>query len=102
MLETLLRQNEQLEDRLVDNVDTTRKEYQNHLGNMRRLDNREVFEKDDEVGVTFEEMKKIVEDSITNYNTPRKRRKNQKCISVHLLKKQLSNTTNVKTPKEKV
>ena len=29
---------------------------------MRKLDNREVFEKDDEVGVTFEEMKKIVED----------------------------------------
>ena len=29
---------------------------------MRRLDNREVFEKDDEVGVTFEEMKKIVEE----------------------------------------
>ena len=28
---------------------------------MRKLDNREVFEKDDEVGVTFEEMKKIVE-----------------------------------------
>jgi len=58
----LLRQNEQLEDRLVDIVDTTREKVVNALSNMRRLDNREVFEKDDEVGVTFSEMKKIVED----------------------------------------
>jgi hypothetical protein len=28
---------------------------------MRELDNREVFERDDEVGVTFLELKKIVE-----------------------------------------
>ena len=58
----LLRQNEQLEDRLVDTVDTTRQKVSDALSNMRKLDNREVFEKDDEVGVTFEEMKKIVED----------------------------------------
>ena len=58
----LLRQNEQLEDRLVDIVDTTREKVVDALSNMRKLDNREVFEKDDEVGVTFEEMKKIVED----------------------------------------
>ena len=58
----LLRQNEQLEDRLVDIVNTTREKVVTALSNMRRLDNREVFEKDDEVGVTFEEMKKIVED----------------------------------------
>ena len=58
----LLRQNEQLEDRLVDIVDTTRIKVSDALSNMRKLDNREVFEKDDEVGVTFEEMKKIVED----------------------------------------
>lgn len=58
----LLRQNEQLEDRLVGIVDTTRQKVSDALSNMRRLDNREVFEKDDEVGVTFEEMKKIVEE----------------------------------------
>ena len=58
----LLRQNEQLEDRLVDIVDTTRIKVSDALSNMRKLDNREVFEKDDEVGVTFEEMKKIVEE----------------------------------------
>jgi hypothetical protein len=58
----LLRQNEQLEDRLVDIVDTMRIKVSDALSNMRKLDNREVFEKDDEVGVTFEEMKKIVED----------------------------------------
>jgi len=28
---------------------------------MRELDNRQVFEKDDEVGVTFLELKKLVE-----------------------------------------
>ena len=58
----LLRQNEQLEDRLVDIVDTTRIKVSDALSNMRKLDNREVFEKDDEVGVTFEEMKKVVEE----------------------------------------
>ena len=58
----LIRQNEQLEDRLVDTVDTTRNRVSEALSYMRRLDNREVFEKDDEVGVTFEEMKKIVEE----------------------------------------
>jgi|TARA_R100000030_G_scaffold90263_1_gene74847 hypothetical protein len=58
----LIRQNEQLEDRLVGTVDTIRTRVSDALENMRRLDNREVFEKDDEVGVTFEEIKKIVED----------------------------------------
>ena len=58
----LLRQNEQLEDRLVDTVDTIRKRVSDALNNMRKLDNKEVFEKDDEVGVTFNEMKTIVED----------------------------------------
>ena len=58
----LLKQNEQLEDNLVNTVNTTRKQVSDALENMRRLDNKQVFEKDDEVGVTFEEMKKIVED----------------------------------------
>lgn len=58
----LTRQNEQLEDRLVGTVQTIRTRVSDALENMRRLDNKQVFEKDDEVGVTFDEMKKIVQD----------------------------------------
>jgi len=57
----LLRQNEQLEDRLVQTVTYTRDRVNGALTEMRKLDNREAFEKDDEVGVTFDELKKIVE-----------------------------------------
>lgn len=58
----LLRQNEQLEDRVVETTNTVVEKVQNALTQMRALDNREVFEKDDEVGVTFNELKKVVED----------------------------------------
>jgi len=58
----LLRQNEQLEDRVVGTVSSIRDRVQFALDEMRRLDTREAFEKDDEVGVTFQEIKKIVED----------------------------------------
>jgi hypothetical protein len=58
----LIRQNEQLEDRVVDTVYSIRDRVDNALTKMRNLDNREAFEKDDEVGVTFNELKKIVED----------------------------------------
>ena len=58
----LLRQNEQLEDRVVGTVISIRDRVQNALTEMRKLDNREAFEKDDEVGVTFNELKQIVED----------------------------------------
>ena len=58
----LLKQNEQLEDKLVILVQDTRDRISLALENMRSLDNREVFEKDDEVGVTFQEIKKIIED----------------------------------------
>ncbi len=57
-----MRQNEQLEDRLVDTVTTIRSKVESSLDKMRRLDNKQAFEKDDEVGVTFEELKKIVEE----------------------------------------
>jgi len=57
----LLRQNEQLEDRVVETVNDTKIKVSSALENMRRLDNREAFEKDDEVGVTFNEIKKIIE-----------------------------------------
>ena len=58
----LLRQNEQLEDRLIKTIDETREAVSTTLEQMRQLDTREVFEKDDEVGVTFNELKKVVED----------------------------------------
>lgn len=61
-IRNLLKQNEQLEDRLVTLIGDVRNRVSTALENMRSLDNREVFEKDDEVGVTFEEIKKIVED----------------------------------------
>lgn len=61
-IRNLLRQNEQLEDRLVGTVQTIRTRVSDALENMRRLDNKQVFEKDDEVGVTFDEMKKIVQE----------------------------------------
>jgi len=58
----LTRQNEQLEDRLVRTVDTMRIKVSDALENMRRLDNKQVFEKDDEVGASFTELKKVVEE----------------------------------------
>lgn len=61
-IRNLLRQNEQLEDRLVTLIGDVRNRVSTALENMRSIDNREMFEKDDEVGVTFEEIKKIVED----------------------------------------
>lgn len=57
----LLRQNEQLEDKLVETTNNTIESVGTALDKMRELDNREVFEKDDEVGVTFQELKKVVE-----------------------------------------
>ena len=58
----LLRQNEQLEDRVVNTTVDVRERVQSALDEMRRLDTRQAFEKDDEVGVTFDEIKKIVQD----------------------------------------
>lgn len=58
----LLRQNEQLEDRLVTLVQDVRTRVSTALENMKSIDNREMFEKDDEVGVSFEEIKKIIEE----------------------------------------
>jgi len=58
----LLRQNEQLEDRLVNTNLSVQSRVQSALDEMRKIDTRQAFEKDDEVGVTFDELKKIVED----------------------------------------
>jgi hypothetical protein len=56
----LLRQNEQLEDRVVETIDTLRARVSGALDQMRVIDTKQAFEKDDEVGVTFNELKKIV------------------------------------------
>ena len=61
-IRNLLIQNEQLEDKVVTTISEIRGRIGNSLQKMRELDNRQVFEKDDEVGVTFSELKKIVED----------------------------------------
>ena len=58
----LLRQNNQLEDTLVNTINNVRDRVYTALENMRRLDKNEVFEKDDEVGASFDEIKKIIED----------------------------------------
>ena len=62
----LLRQNEQLEDTLVENNKFVQEKVQTSLGKMRELDNRQVFEKDDEVGATFDELKKVVDELNTD------------------------------------
>lgn len=61
-IRNLLKQNEQLEDTLVTKLTETRLKIQSSLDNMRTLDNKQAFEKDDEVGVSFNEIKKIIED----------------------------------------
>lgn len=58
----LLKQNEQLEDRLVETNDFVKNKVQASLDNMRRLDFKQAFEKDDEVGASFQELKKVVEE----------------------------------------
>ena len=58
----LLRQNEQLEDRIVETVTTVRNRVLKALDQMRVIDTKQAFEKDDEVGVTFGQLKKIVEE----------------------------------------
>jgi hypothetical protein len=58
----LLRQNEQLEDRLIGTIKDTQSKVLTALEKMQEIDTRQAFEKDDEVGVTFDQLKKIVED----------------------------------------
>ena len=61
-LRNLIRQNEQLEDRLLSLIRDTREKVSTSLQKMRDIDNRQAFEKDDEVGVTFDQLNKIIED----------------------------------------
>jgi hypothetical protein len=61
-IRNVLKQNEELEDTLADVIEGTRVKIENALQQMRDIDTREVFEKDDEVGATFEQLKNIIED----------------------------------------
>ena len=56
----LLKQGEQLEDRVTETIDNTLMHVETAFEKMRELDNNGVFEKDDEVA--FAEIKKIIED----------------------------------------
>ena len=58
----LLKQNEQLEDRVIGTINDTQSKVLTALEKMREIYTRQAFEKDDEVGVTFDQLKKIVED----------------------------------------
>lgn len=58
----LIKQNEELEDTLIEVVEGTRTRVETALQQMKDIDTREVFEKDDEVGATFEQLKTIIED----------------------------------------
>jgi len=58
----LLKQNEELEDTLTVVIQGTRTKVEDALQHMRDIDTREAFEKDDEVGATFEQLKNIIED----------------------------------------
>jgi hypothetical protein len=57
-----IKQTEELEDTMADVIEGTRVKIETTLQQMRDIDNREVFEKDDEVGATFEQLKNIIED----------------------------------------
>ena len=61
-IRNLIKQNEELEDTLIEVVEGTRTRVETALQQMKDIDNREVFEKDDEVGATFEQLKNIIED----------------------------------------
>ena len=58
----LLKQNEQLEDRLVETNDFVKNKVEASLDRMRQLDFKQAFEKDDEVGASFQELKQVVEE----------------------------------------
>ena len=57
----LMIQNEQLEDKVVSTISEIRARIGNTLQKMKDIDNRQVFEKDDEVGASFQELTKIIE-----------------------------------------
>ena len=61
-IRNLIKQNEELEDTLINVVEGTRTRVETALQEMKDIDIRQVFEKDDEVVATFEQLKNIIED----------------------------------------
>ena len=61
-IRNLIKQNEELEDTIAQVILGTRTRVETALQQMKDIDNRQVFEKDDEVGATFDELKNIIED----------------------------------------
>jgi hypothetical protein len=57
----LLKQNEELEDTLLETINDVKTKVSEALEAMRAADLKGSFESDDEVGVVFKEMKDIVE-----------------------------------------
>ena len=58
----LIKQNEEYEDMVINTRLEIISKVESALQQMRDIDNREVFEKDDEVGATFQQLKNIIED----------------------------------------
>jgi signal transduction histidine kinase len=61
-IRNLIKQNEELEDTIAQVILGTRTRVETALQQMKDIDTRQVFEKDDEVGATFDELKNIIED----------------------------------------
>ena len=61
-IRNLIKQNEEYEDIVVNTKLEILAKIEIALQQMRDIDNREVFEKDDEVGSTFQQLKNIIED----------------------------------------
>jgi hypothetical protein len=61
-IRNLIKQNEEYEDIVINTKLEILNKVETALQQMRDLDNREVFEKDDEVGATFQQLKNIIED----------------------------------------
>jgi hypothetical protein len=64
-IRNLLIQNEQLEDKVVTTISDIRGRIGNTLQKMKDIDNRQVFEKDDEVGASFSELTQMI-DNLNN------------------------------------
>jgi methyl-accepting chemotaxis protein len=76
-IRNLLKQNEQLEDDLVNHITGIRRIAENTLSNMEVIDSRGAFKSDDEVGAIFEDLKNMVEylnNEISEYNVKSERK----------------------------
>lgn len=62
MIRNLLKQTEELDDMVTNTILETRRKVKNTLQKMQDTDLRGAFESDDEVGVVFNDIKKIIED----------------------------------------